>query len=379
MVHGMMGSVHDTRLLALRLRHHRLAAPARTVAAAAAHMLATQTQEFWGGRWALAVRSSGAPTMRSVDAAFDDGTLVRSWTMRGALHITPAEDVRWMLGVTGERMLRSARKRHAELGLDAKTQARAETVLVQALRGGGALSRAEAFAVLAAGGVDPAGQRGYHLLFTLAARALICWGPVVARSDGPTREQRIVLVDEWIPRSSTPADPLAEFFTRYIIGHGPAGVADFAWWAGLPLGMARQAADAALASDGVKLVPGDRAEGESFFIASSVPRAAPSAATTASSPRDQVHALPPFDEYYLSYANREGVCAPEFLPAIGPGKNGMVRPVLVSRGEVVGTWSQPKASDKRGVMASAELFRGDEVDMGAVSAALERFTAFRES
>ena len=110
-----------------------------------------------------------------------------------------------------------------------------------------------------------------------------------------------------------------------------------------------------------------------------MPRAAPSAATTASSPREQVYALPPFDEYYLSYANREGVCAPEFLPAIGPGKNGMVRPVLVSRGEVVGTWSQPKASDKRGVMASAELFRGDEVDTEAVSAALERFTAFRES
>jgi hypothetical protein len=29
-------------------------------------------------------------------------------------------------------------------------------------------------------------------------------------------------------------------------------------------------------------------------------------------------------------------CAPEFLRAIGPGLNGMVHPLLVARGEVVG-------------------------------------------
>ena len=75
------------RLRALRLRHHRLSAPARTLSHAAAHMTATQGQEFWGGRLALAARTARAPTMADVDASFDRGELVRSWTMRGTLHI----------------------------------------------------------------------------------------------------------------------------------------------------------------------------------------------------------------------------------------------------------------------------------------------------
>ena len=58
-------------VLATRLRSHLLSAPAPTVAEAASHMLATQAQEFWGGRWALAARTRGRTTIRDVDAAFE--------------------------------------------------------------------------------------------------------------------------------------------------------------------------------------------------------------------------------------------------------------------------------------------------------------------
>ena len=43
---------------------------------------------------------------------------------------------------------------------------------------------------------------------------------IVARGDGaPTRQQYLVLADEWITASTAPADPPAEFFVRYIEGH----------------------------------------------------------------------------------------------------------------------------------------------------------------
>ncbi len=71
-------------------------------------MLATQAQEFWGGRWALAARTRGEPTVRDVDAAFDRGEIVRSWTMRGTIHVIPARDLAWVLSVTGERQFRQA-------------------------------------------------------------------------------------------------------------------------------------------------------------------------------------------------------------------------------------------------------------------------------
>ncbi|MGC5222370.1 winged helix DNA-binding domain-containing protein [Micromonospora sp. DT81.3] len=354
------------RLRALRLRHHRLSAPARTLTDAASHMTATQGQEFWGGRLALAARTAGAPTMADVDAAFDRGELVRSWTMRGTLHIVAAGDLAWILSVTGDRMLRSARKRHADLGLDADVMARAERTLVGALRGGDALSRAEAFEALAAGGVDPSGQRGYHILFALSARTILCWGPVVGRPGKTTREQRVVLIDEWIAEHARPADPLVEFFVRYVQSHGPASPADFAWWAGLPVGMARRALDGA----GDRVAPVE-VGGETLYVSAAPARRNPKA------PRAFV--LPPFEEYFISYADRTRVCSPELLSAIGPGINGIVRPVIVADGEIVGTWATPKVTDIPGSLPPATLFARDAVSEEDLTAALARYAAFASS
>jgi hypothetical protein len=331
---------------------------------AAAHMLAVQAQEFWGGRWALGVRTRGTPTVSDLDAAFDRGGLVRAWTMRGTLHIVPAADLSWLLGVTGERQLRAAAPRHRELGLDGETLARAETLTRAALMGGGRLTRAEFAAVLAAGGVDPAGQRGIHVLQVLALRGVVAWGPMVPREGGPTREQYLVLTDEWTPDAEAPADPAAEMFARYIAGHGPANARDFAWWSGLPLGVARAAALAA--SDRVVAV--DDALDPAYVAAGAPPRRA--AGTPA------VLALPPFEEYYLSYADRSPVCAPAFAAAIGPSKNGIVRPVILANGEVIGAWTHSHAVGRHRDDPVPELLAAGSAAKVDVAAALGRYAAF---
>ena len=46
---------------------------AEHIAETARRMLAVQGQEFWGGRWALAARTRGTPTLADVDGAFDRG------------------------------------------------------------------------------------------------------------------------------------------------------------------------------------------------------------------------------------------------------------------------------------------------------------------
>jgi hypothetical protein len=347
-----------------RLRSHRLSAPAPTVAAAAEHMLATQAQEFWGGRWALASRTRGAPTLRTVDAAFDRGEVVRSWTMRGTIHVIPARDLAWVLSVTGERQRAKAALVHRREGIDDDEAARAESVVRAALGGGNQLARKEMFATWEAGGVSTAGQRGYHLLFALAVRGVLCQGPVVPRKPGPTREQFWVLTEEWAPDQVIPPDPLAEFFFRFIASHGPAGVRDFSWWSGLPLGVAREAADAA--SDRLVVVSDD---GETQFVAAEArPRRSASA--------QEVLALPPFEEYYLSYADRSVACAPEFLTAIGPAMNGIVRPIIVARGEAIGVWTHSVAVGRHADDPIPELFTTDAATDVEVSAALDRYRDF---
>lgn len=348
------------RARALRLRSHRLAAPAATLAEAAAHMLAVQGQEFWGGRWALAVRTKGAPTLSDVDAAFDRGELVRSWTMRGTIHVIPSRDLGWVLSVTGERQVRAAAARNRQLGLDGADLARAETVVRAALRGGDRLTRTELFALLDGAGVDPAGQRGVHVLYALSMRAVVVQGPVVPRAGGVTREQYVVLVDEWVSEARTPADPLGELFVRFVAGHGPAGAADFAWWSGLPIVTVRRAAEAA--RDRLAEIE------DGMFVSSTVPRRHPTA--------PEVVALPPFEESFISYADRTVPCAPELLPRIGPGVNGMVRPVLVARGEIVGAWTHSLAVSRRTDEPVPQLFAEGRATDAEIAAALARYRDF---
>lgn len=338
-----------TRLLQARLRSHRLSAPAPTVTDAARHLLAVQGQDFVAGRWALAARTRGTVMLADVDRAFARGDLVRAWPMRGTLHIVPARDLGWMLQVTAGRQRRQAAARERELGIDAKLLVVAERALRERIEGG--LTRAQAFEAFEAAGIDPSGQRGIHLLFALTVEGVLCHGPVVGR------EQAFVLVEDHVKDAAWPDDPLAELFVRYIDGHGPAGASDFAWWTGLTLGMARDAVE--------------RARGrvdeidEGRFVAQTRPRRSPHARA--------VHALGAFEEYYLSYADRSPVCDPGHALAVGPGKNGMVKAVILADGRVVGTWTHAVAG--RGADPVWLEPVSDEVAAGAASA-LARFAAF---
>ncbi|QAY58869.1 winged helix DNA-binding domain-containing protein [Microbacterium protaetiae] len=349
-----------TALRSERLRSHRLDAPAATVQRAAGHMLAVQAQDFWGGRWALASRTRGEPRLSQVDAVFDDGSLVRSWTMRGTLHLIPAADLPWVLSVTGERQWRQAASLRRTLGLDDATVARAETLLRAGLRGGGRLTRTEALDMLTAGGIDPGAGRGLQLLFALSVRGVLVQGPVVTRTEGLTRDQYLVLAEEWVRDAATPADPVGEMFVRYIIGHGPASAGDFAWWAGLPLTAARAAA--ARAVERVREVE------DGVFAASAPPRREPHVPT--------VRVLPSYEEYVIAYADRSVAADDAALAVVTTGGNGMVRPVILAEGEVAGIWNHSRAVGRHNEMPVPELFDGYEVDEDALAAALDRYSRF---
>lgn len=347
-------------LLSERLRSHRLTAPARSVTDAAAHMLAVQGQEFLAGRWALGIRSSAAPTLSAVDRAFASGRLVRSWTMRGTLHIIPAADLRWVLSVTADRQRQQAAGRHRELGIDRELLGRVALSLREKLVDGGR-TRAQLLDDIAELGIDPAAQRGVHIIGALCVDAFLVQGPVVAREGAVGREQLFVLADRHLPEVTPPDDPLAELFVRYIDGHGPAGAVDFAWWSGLTLGSAREAVErgrhrVSEVEDGV-------------FVSSSRPRRSPGADD------GRMLALPMFDEYYISYADRTPVADEGAMARIGPGKNGMVRASLIAGGRIVGAWTHSAAVGKHRDSPIAEPF-ADSVDRDAIADALRRYSDF---
>ncbi len=169
--------------------------------------------------------------------ALEEGRILRTWPMRGTIHLVPSTDAAWMLTLMAGRALSAAAGRWERLGLSRADAERATSAMVQALAGGRRLTRAEALAVINDAGISTEGQRGYHLLWYAAQTGVICIGP---QADGA---QTFVLLDEWAPtpRRLEGAEAAAELAFRYFRSHGPTTVQDFAGWTGLGLTVSRRA------------------------------------------------------------------------------------------------------------------------------------------
>jgi hypothetical protein len=290
-------------------------------------MFALQAQDLRWAKWAVAVRAPGT-TSAEVDELLDSGTVVRSWPMRGTLHLVPAPELGWMMELTTPRLWAGSATRRRDLGLDENTIERARDIAVGALSGGRELSRAEFLTVLKQHGIDAGGQRGYHLVWHLAQSGTLCWGRQL------DAQQMLVLLDEWVPRPRRLQrdEALGEFLLRYLVGHGPAPLTDFAWWSQLTMTDAKTAL----------AVAGDRLTGlDVDGVHHLWPVASDTAPLTRAVPgrgRDAVLALPGFDEYLLGYRDRGFAIEPEDVTRVVPGKNGIFLPILVRRGRVIGTW-----------------------------------------
>ena len=310
------------------LRRFRLAAQCiegsefTTPADVVAWMLALQGQDLPGAKWSVGLRAPGS-TLTDVDAALANGQIIRSWPMRGTLHLVPAVDIGWMLRLTGERTLRSLATRHRELGLDDATFGRAGDIATKVLEGGRSATRAELFQGFEAAGIVTAGQRGPHLIGQLHQTRQLCLGPMRGN------DQAVVLLDEWVPhpRMLDREEALGEFVRRYFTSHGPETLRDFAWWTKLTvrdttigMALAREHLEELIVDD------------VSYWMAPGLPDRA----------SRRVHALPGFDEFLLGYQDRSASLAAEHAPMTVPGNNGMFLPTIVIGGSVAGLWRRKK-------------------------------------
>lgn len=315
----------DSEIGLLRLAAQGLAGPrAATPLEAVRRLTAVQGQDHPGSLTSVALRTAGR-SRAEVRTSLDRGEIVRSWPMRGTLHLTAAGDLPWMLELLGERALAGLASRRAALDLTDADVARACEAAVAALSGGRRLSRAGLLAAIDAAGVPVTGQRGYHLLWFAAQTGHTCLGPT---EDG---EQLFVLLDEWVPgpRRLEREEALGELAARFFAGHGPATVQDLARWSGLTVRDCR--AGLATAREHLESMT---VEGTEYFLDPATPERLAACREEARG----TFLLPGFDEFVLGYGDRSAVLDPAFATHIVPGGNGMFRSTVVVGGRVVGTW-----------------------------------------
>jgi len=345
----MRGPVlNSSDIAGIRLASQRISTACDSAAAAVAHMGAVQAQDHGSALWAIGLRTAGAG-IADVRTAIASHAVVRTWMLRGTLHFVAGADLRWMLALVAPRAIAAQAGRHRQLELDESVFAASRKLLAKALRGT-TLTRSALFALLDAKGIATTGQRGIHILWRLAQDGLICFGA----HEG--KQPSFALLDDWLPDAGpvlTRDEALATLAQRYFGSHGPATLADFAWWAGLTQADAKRGLAAAQGLEPCAI------ESASWSMAHG---AQPQRV-------GGVHLLPGFDEYLLGYKDRGHVLAPQFAERIVPGGNGVFKPMIVSDGQIVGTWQRSDCQ----LEPFAPLGRAESK---ALAAAVQRYRAF---
>ena len=247
--------------------------------------LAMQAQEYGPAMWSIGQRSKRS-RQDDVDRALTEGTIVRTHVLRPTWHFIARDDIRWLLALSGPRVQRGNAGRYRQLGLDARTLARAEKVIASALEGGNRLTRDELAAVLEQRKVDREGQRMPYFLMHCELEAVISSGG----REG--KQQTYALFDERVPVDGARferEEALVELVRRYLRSHGPATVKDLSWWSGLTMSDIR-AALGSLAEE----VGSDEIDGLTIWSVSSERRRRAPAARGA-------HLLQTYDELVVGY------------------------------------------------------------------------------
>ncbi|MGH7724047.1 MAG: winged helix DNA-binding domain-containing protein [Candidatus Eiseniibacteriota bacterium] len=331
--------------LDLRLAGQRLdrRVPAKTLLEVVSAIGGAQAQVASAARLSLAARVTGVTDGVIERALIEDRTLVKTWTMRGTLHLVPARDLPFYAAVGGLLRIRYLDAWLARGGLNVRQAEEVGDDIVEALADGPLTRRGIAERV-----GDRHGKK---------ARSWIehSWGGIIRRPVyqgrvcfGPTRGTEVTFVrtDQWLApgAAAMPVETVeAELARRYLGAYGPATVRDFAYWAGFYAPEARRMWERIVGEMTEVSVEGSRA----FVLAAAVEgrrsgrgRRKPRAASA-----PHVRLLPHFDVYLLGHRAKDSVLAPAHYKKVFRTA-GWVSPVVLVNGAIAGTWESERTEDE---------------------------------
>jgi Winged helix DNA-binding domain len=286
----------DERLRGARLAAQRLTSATACTSAeeAALAVIGIQAQDLRAAGLGLRSRVPGL-TRGAVRAA----PLVRTWTVRGTVHLIAASDRPWLHALLAERNARMFGARFERFGIvEALNAMRSDVVELCAER---PRDRASILRALV--------KRGHPSLEQGPINTFVPWlstqGLIVTDIDG--------LLHAADPPPAVDRDEaLAILGARYRAGYGPCDATDLAKWSSLPITRARRALDAA----------GPQNDADAWPTADPPP----------------CLLLAAFDTLMLGHRTREPFVAAEDDHHILKG-GGMLKPVVLSDGVATGTWS----------------------------------------
>jgi hypothetical protein len=272
----------------------------------------------------------GIPAEAVRRALTGDRTLVKTWAVRGTLHLLPAADLGTWAAALGTRSFPRPPSWYLYHGVSADDMAAIEATVPEVL-GAEPVTREDLAAAVAARtgrpGLAAALLSGWGaVLKPMAARGQLAFGPPDGRS--VTFVAPRAWVGEW--EAVDPATAVQDVLRAFLTAYGPADLDELARWSALDRPVLR-AALAALAGELVEL----DVEGHRGWMT-----AAGAAAVAAAGPSRVVRLLPGFDPYVVGLLRGLEHLLPAGVPKSAVSRaSGWVAPVLIDGGRVVATWS----------------------------------------
>jgi hypothetical protein len=277
--------------------------------------------------WARTAHASSGGVAR---ALWDDRTLVKTWAMRGTLHLLPARELpAWTAALTTRDQWRSP----TWLRYFGYTLEEIEGIMgaIGEVLSAEPMTREE----LTDAVVSVVGQRrrktllqGWGTLFKpAAAMGLLCFGP------NRGRNVTFVRPDRWLSKWADvhPAEGIRQVVRRFLHTYGPATAHGFSAWWGVPPVKGRQLF-ASVVDEAVMVdVEGFRASALVEDV---------DAIRAAGRPRG-IRLLPNFDPYVMGSRPRSAVVDGAHAARVSRAA-GWISPVILVDGRAAGVWDQKR-------------------------------------
>lgn len=274
--------------------------------------------------WARGLPGAGA----ALEAAlWERRALVKTWAMRGTLHLLPADDLPLYCAARGATPARRPPSYYTYHGVTPEEFA-AIGEGVRAVLGAEGLSREELAGAVAErtgyAGLREVLRSGWGALLKPSAHAgELCFGP--------SRGQQVTFVAPraWLGawQEHEPQAAFAEVARRFLLAYGPATPEEFARWWGCEPAPAKRLFKAM----GDELAAVEVEGWRGFALRASL------AGLGAAAPVAEARLLPSFDPYTVALLRQEAVL-PEARRGLVSRPQGWIAPVVLHGGRIVGTW-----------------------------------------
>jgi hypothetical protein len=322
------------RAAAWRVRRHYLdqRAPASSLLAVASRLCGLHAQVMSSALLTLWARIEGLDRRAVQRALWEDRTLVKTWAMRGTLHLLPATELPlWHAGLSNSpRYLKPALwQKYYGITLEELDRL---TEAVAAALDGRVMTREELAQEVkrltgsASFGAKLAKSGWGTILKPAAFTGRLCFGPSVGQ------RVRFTCPASWLNTAAAPVDPKdapGEITRRFLSAYSPATYHDLArWWSGGGVLTARQW----IASLGDEVTTVELGGAPAWMLAAHVRelRELP--------PRRSVRLLPAFDQYVIGASFHAERLLPGDLRSRVYRLQGWISPVLLVNGRMEGVW-----------------------------------------